>query len=345
MGRERVPSLSGLLPRHWLLRLSGLFSRNWFLKLSAFVVALLLWVAVRTEAPTRQELREIPVEVALADPGWVVAGAPSPATVNLLMSGSSRELLGVTVDRPTLVIPIDRVTAADTTVVLRSAWVRLEERPGVVVEGIEPPSIVLSLEPVQGVILPVAARVRGELPPGLALAGPFQLFPEGVRVSGPESRFQGLDSARLVPVDLAGVTAPGRISVPVDTANLEGLLVRPAAVELELHLEERVERVMSGIPIVLPPGMTEASEPALAAPRLELLPRTASVIIRGARSLVDRTDPTRFALVVRIEPGEVPPPGTEAEFPVALEGLPPLVGGELQQSVVTVRNLAAGRPP
>ena len=345
MGREQVASPPGLFSRNWFRGFSGLFSRNWFLKLSAFVVALLLWIAVRTEAPTRQELRAIPVEVELADPEWVVVGAPSPATVNLLMSGSSRELLGVTVDRPTLVIPIDRVTAPDTTVVLRSAWVRLEERPGVVIEGIEPPSIALSLEPLQGVILPVAPRVRGELPPGLAFTSPLRLFPEGVRVSGPESRFQGLDSARLVPVDLAGVTGPGRISVPVDTANLEGLLVRPAAVELELRLEEQVERVMSGIPIVLPPGMTDASEPVLPAPRLELRPRTASVIVRGARSLVDRTDPTRFELVVRIEPGEVPPPGAEAEFPVALEGLPPLVGGEPQQTVVTVRNLGAGSGP
>ena len=42
---------------------------------------------------------------------------------------------------------------------------------------------------------------------------------------------------------------------------------------------------------------------------------------------------------MRIEPDDVPEPGSEAEFPIALEGLPPLVGGELQQSVVTVRHL------
>lgn len=323
--------------------LSGLFSRNWFLKLSAFVVALLLWIAVRAEAPSRQEFLGIPVEVELADPEWVVVGEPTPATVSLLMSGPSSELLAITVDRPTLVIPIDQVSAPDTTVPLRSAWVRFGERPGVVIEGIEPSSVALSLEPVQGVILPVAPRVRGELPPGWALAGIPQLFPEGVRVSGPESRLSELDSARLVPFDLASVTAPGRISVPVDTASLEGLLVRPPAVDLELRLEEPVERVMSGIPIVLPPGMADGGDPP--APRLELRPRTASVIVRGARSLVDRTDPTRFEIVVRIEPGELPLPGAEAEFPVAVEGLPPLVGGEAQQAVVTVRNLGAVSGP
>jgi hypothetical protein len=72
---------------------------------------------------------------------------------------------------------------------------------------------------------------------------------------------------------------------------------------------------------------------------LELRPATASVIVRGARSLVDRADPTLFELVVRIEPDDVPEPGDEAEFPIALEGLPPLIEGELQQSLVTVRHL------
>jgi len=47
--------------------LSGFFSRNWTLKLSAFGIALLLWVAVRAEAPNRQELTGVPVRVELAD--------------------------------------------------------------------------------------------------------------------------------------------------------------------------------------------------------------------------------------------------------------------------------------
>jgi len=124
----------------------------------------------------------------------------------------------------------------------------------------------------------------------------------------------------------------GRVSVGVDTTGLVGLMVQPLTVDLDIPFEDRIERVMSGIPIVLPPGLTELDE-------LELQPSIASVIVRGARSLVDRADPTAFELVVRIEPDDVPQPGGEAEFPVALEGLPALVGGEPQQSVVMVRHL------
>ena len=323
--------------------LTGVLTRNWSLKLSAFAVALLLWFAVRAEAPSRQELIGIPVEVELADPGWVVVDGPSPATVSLRMAGPSRELLGVTADRPALVIPIDEVTAADTTVPLRSAWVRFGDRPGVVVEGIEPQAVTVALQPLEGRILPAAARVHGELPAGWALAASPQAFPEGVRVSGPAGRLAGLDSVHLLPVDLAGVTGPGRIRVAVDTAGLGGLVIRPAAVQLEMLVEERVERVVSGIPVVLPPGGWDEGEGFPS--RVEIRPESASAIVRGARSVVDRTDPTLFSLVVRITPGELPPPGAEAEFPIALAGLPPLLGGEPDRPVITLRNLGAGSGP
>lgn len=312
--------------------LSGFFSRNWTLKLSAFGVAVLLWVAVRAEAPTRQELRDISVRVEVGDPEWALVGGPMPPTVTVRLGGPSRELIAMAVDRPTIVIPLEAVTSGDTAVSLSNSWVRVQDRPGVVVEEIQPSSVRLTLEPIERVMLPVATRIEGELPAEFAMAGLPQVFPPGIRVSGPRSLVSELDSVRLLPLDLGEVTESARISVGVDTIALGGLMVQPASVDMDISFEERIERVMSGIPIVLPPNLAESAA-------LELRPATASVIVQGARSLVDRADPTLFELVVRIEPDDVPEPGDEAEFPIALEGLPPLVGGELQQSVVTVRHL------
>lgn len=312
--------------------LSGFFSRNWTLKLSAFGVALLLWVAVRAESPTRQELRDISVRVDVGDPEWALVGEPMPPTVTVRLGGPSRELIGMAVDRPTIVIPLEVVTGGDTVVSLSNSWVRVQDRPGVIVEEIQPSSVRLTLEPIKRVTLPVAMRIEGELPVEFAMAGLPEVFPPEIRVSGPQSLVSELDSVRLLPLDLGEVTGSVRISISVDTIGLKGLMVQPASVDVDIPFEDRVERVMSGISIVLPPNLME-----LAA--LELRPATASVIVQGARSLVDRADPTLFELVVRIEPDDVPEPGDEAEFPIALEGLPPLIGGELQQSVVTVRHL------
>ena len=78
---------------------------------------------------------------------------------------------------------------------------------------------------------------------------------------------------RLLPLDLGEVTESARISVGVDTIALGGLMVQPASVDVDISFEDRIERVMSGIPIVLPPNLESAA--------LELRPVTASVIVQG----------------------------------------------------------------
>ena len=311
---------------------SGILSRNWTLKLAAFGVALLLWVAVRAEAPTRQDFLDVPLRVDVGDPEWALVGEPTPSTVTVRVGGPSRELLSMALDRPTVVIPMEQVTNADTSVTLINSWVRIQDRPGVAVEAIQPSSVRLVLEPMERVTLRVEPRLEGELPEGFAMAGLPVAFPEQVRISGPRSRVLELEVVPLLPLELESMTRSGRVSVGVDTLALTGLLVQPLTVDVDIPFEDRIERVMSGIPIVLPPALLESGS-------LELRPSTASVIVRGARSLVDRADPTVFELVVRIEPADVPQPGEEAEFPVALQGLPPLVGGEPQQSVVLVRHV------
>jgi YbbR domain-containing protein len=293
-------------------------------------VALLLWVAVRAESPSRQDFPGVPVRVDVSDPRWSLVGEPNPSTVTVRFGGPAREILGIAVARPSIMIPIDVVSGADTTVVLRTQWVQVQGGPGVIVESIEPAAVRISLEPIESVTLPPALWLEGELPQEFALAGPPILDPSGIRVTGPRSRLANLDSVRLQPLDLGSVDGSGRVALAIDTAGLAGLVTTPDSVGVEIRIEDEVERVVSGIPIVLPE--TLASED-----NLELRPTTASVIVRGARSVVDRADPTLFRLVVRVESSDLPQPGAEREFPVSLNGLPALVRGEPQQSVVTVR--------
>ncbi|MEX0935866.1 MAG: CdaR family protein [Gemmatimonadota bacterium] len=311
--------------------LSGFFSRNWTLKLSAFGVALLLWVAVRAEAPNRQEVSAIPIRVDLADPEWALDGTPSPASVTVRFGGPSRELIRMAVDRPSIVVPLDEVNSADTAVVLSNAWVRIQGRQGVVVEEILPRAVRITLQPVERMTLPAAPRFEGDLPDDLALAGAPQVVPSEIRVIGPRNRIAEIDSVPLTPADLSGIVGSGRVLVQVDTTALPGVNVQPLTAEVDFRVEDRIERVVSGIPIVLPEELQDFEG-------LVLRPATASVIVRGARSVVEGADPTRFRMVARLESSDVPEPGGEAEFPIYLEGLPALLQAEIQQSVVTVAN-------
>jgi YbbR domain-containing protein len=316
-----------------VLSLSRTFGRNWTLKGSAIGIALLLWIAVRVDAPNRHELTSVPVRVDLQDPGWALLDAPAPSTVVVRLSGPSGELIRIVGERPPSVMPLDEVASPDTTVVLRNQWVRVQERGGVVVEGIQPSTVRLTLEPVERLTLPAAPRLEGSLPERLALARPPVPNPADIRVIGPRSRVQRLDSVPLLPVDLSAVSGSGSVTVGVDTSRARGVHVQPALVRVELRVEDRVERVVSGIPVVLPDGldMDELD--------VEVRPRTVAVILRGARSVVEAADPRELRLMVDVDGDGIPERGEEASFPLRLVGLPELLGGAIQQNEVVLRRL------
>ncbi len=317
--------------------LSGFFTRNWTLKLSAFGIALLLWVGVRVEAPNRQEFPGVPVRVDLGDPQWALVGDPIPTSVVVRFGGPSRELLRMAVDRPNVVIPLDQVASGDTTVILRNQWIQVQDRPGVVVEDIQPSSVRLTLEPVERVFVPAEVRLVGEVAEGLAMSGNPVIDPAEIQLRGPRSRVTEFSSVPLLPVDLSEVVSSESFSVGIDTTGLEGLQAQPRTVQVRFQVEDRVQQVVSGVPIRLPAGFSNGDD-------FEVRPTTASVILEGARSAVQRADPTTFDLVVEVQPEELPEMGEEVEASIVLQGLPEFVTGAPQQSVVMLLRRDPGNP-
>jgi YbbR domain-containing protein len=313
--------------------LSGLVGHNWTLKVSALGIALLLWVAVRVDAPNRHDLTSVPVRVDLQDPQWALLDDPSPASVTVRISGPSGEIIRIVGERPAVVIPLDDVHSADTTVMLRTQWLRVQDRAGVVVEGIQPAAVRLTLEPVERLSLPPAPRLEGSFPGRLALAEAPIVEPSELRVIGARSRVMNLDSIPLLPVDLGTISGSGGVTVAVDTLGLQGIHVQPPTVQVQLQVQERIERIVSGLPVVLPENLRGI------AGDLEIVPATGSVILRGARSVVERTDPRELRLVVQVEEEDLPEAGEEGAFTVRLSGLPSLLEADIQQTEVVLRRV------
>lgn len=311
--------------------LSGIIGNNWTLKVSALGIAVLLWIAVRVDAPNRHDLTNVPVRVDLQDPQWALLEDPMPTSVRVRISGPSGELIRIVGERPSVVIPLDDIASPDTTVMLRTQWLRVQDRAGVVIEGIQPASVRLLLEPVERLSLPAAPRLEGELSRRLALSAPPAVEPSELRVIGPRSRVLELDSVPLLPVDLGDVSGSGSVAVPIDTARVSGIHVQPLAVRVILQVEERIERVVSGLPVTLPVAVGDAPED------LEIRPATISVILRGARSVVEATDPRSLRPVVQAEAEDLPGRGEEGTFSLRLAGLPDLLEGTLQQTEVVLR--------
>ncbi len=290
-----------------------ILTKNWQLKLLALAVAVLLWTVPRFEAQETQTLEDIPVEVGLTDQDWALVGQ-SPSTVSVTVSGPARDLIALGLDRPPVLVPVTEVDTTDTMVYLSEAWFRAPDR--VVVENLRPQAVNLTFERIEDRRVALYAPLVGDLPDSISLAGPPELIPPTALVIGRLSRLEGLDSLRLLPINLATVTGPDTIVQPVDTASYEGLQLLTEEASVILSIEATAESEFPDLALIIP---TMASDP-----QLQTRPAVVTVVVSGARSLLESFDPS--ALTVRIPTTAATlPPGEEERVLPVVDGIPPLL--------------------
>ena len=256
----------------------GTLARNGRLKLAAFGLALFLWVLVRVGAPGQREFM-VPVDVRLEDPSWIVLGDPVPATVLVRFRGPATEIFRLTgLDGMSVTVPISEVSGEDMVISLQPGWVPLDGYRGVQVEDIVPSTINVHLDRLATRTIPVRVSTRGTLSEGLALARAPFLTPNVVRVSGPASLVERLDTLDMVPVALSDVGEQATVETVVDTAGLGRVTIVPHVLTLRVPAEESIERVIEGVPVIVDRG--------LGSERIEVLPAVVNVTVRGARSRV-----------------------------------------------------------
>ena len=216
--------------------------RKWTPLLAALALAIVLWVVVQMEQPERRAFTGVPVRVQLNDPQWAVAGAPAPSSATVRLAGTARQLLRLAGTQPSIIVPVDAVGSADTSLVIDRNWVRLQGIEGVVVEAVEPAEVSIAFEPMMAVDVPVAPSVVGSLRGALTLAAPLTADPASIRVIGPASRVEDLHSIRLDPVDLSRVVRSQVVRVGVGNG-LAGELISfsPDSVEVRVVVASRAE--------------------------------------------------------------------------------------------------------
>ncbi len=311
---------------------SGLIRRNWRLKISAVAVTVLLWATIRVSAVSRQDLPEVQVRVENDDPDWVPVGLPSPATVQLGLTGPARDLFRVAVDRPVIVVPMDNVLSEDTIIIIRPEWVRNAGRPGVSIEDITPSTIRVQFERNEGAAIPVTRQFVGSLPDSLSFLSAPQINPLFTNVRGPASRVDALETINTEGFDLGTVSGSGRFLVPLDTAGI-GLRVNPAAVTLTLSLGPTVERQLGLMPIVLPPQSPNG---------LEVVEDSASVGLRGADAVLTAGPHDAVYVEVLVDPlAREMEPGEEMYLPLVVRRLPDWTRGVVSPDSVLVRRSGA----
>ncbi len=306
--------------------------RNWTLKLTALFLALLLWIAVRVEAPDRQSISGVPVQVVVNDPDWTLVGEPDPASVDVFFSGPMRALLALGSQPPPMRIVLDEISSADTVLALSRDWVLLSPESGVAVDELAPATISLSFDRLETATVPYEIRTVGSLRPGLAFAVEAVAAPARARVRGPARQLEQLSRILLAPLDLGELEKSGPVRAIIDTTVLgSGVSVDPRVVEVEFTLEPSLVRTFPGIEVLLENGAD-----------LEVEPAFIDVIVEGATSVVEALDATDIILVAQ---APVQPLAAEGvEMAVSARNLPDFVRAQLAVLQVLVRPRSEGAP-
>jgi len=185
------------------------------------------------------------------------------------------------------------------------------------VEGIVPSAINVQLDRLVTRTVPVRVSTRGNLPADLALTRPLSLTPNVVRVSGPASLVERLDTLDIAPVDLSDVGEQATRETVVDTAGMGRMTVVPYALTLRVPAEESIERVIEGVPVIV--------DPVIGSGRFEVSPEVVQITVRGARSRVSGMEAEFLRAVVPSyaigDLGVV----EERRVPVVVEGVPSYV--------------------
>ena len=208
--------------------------------LAALALAVVLWVVVQMEQPERRAFDGVPVRVQLSDPQWAVAGTPTPASATVRLAGTARQLLRLAGNQPSIMVPVDAVGSADTSLVIDRNWVRLQGIEGVVVEAVEPAAVAIAFEPMVAVEVPVAPTIVGSLRDEFTLATQPTADPPSIRVIGPASRVAELQTIHLDPVDLSRMERSQVVRVGVGNG-IAGELISfsPDTVEVRVEVTSR----------------------------------------------------------------------------------------------------------
>lgn len=306
--------------------------RNWQLKLSALGLSIFLWALVQTEPLSQETFSSVPVVVEVADTLWTTTGDAIPPTVELRLGGPAREIIRLAREGTSVRVPISAVGSRDTVIAVQRDWVQLGQRAGVTVESVSPATVRVSFEPAVARSIPLAIRVRGELPAELALSSALQVNPLEVSVRGPESRVEGLDSLPLLPLDLAMVHESDIFTLQVDTAGLGGASVTPAEAMVGVRVEPMLVR-----------DLEQVVHADTRGPQLIVEPASVRLRLSGARTLLIAMDPS--LLRVSVPPASVAglAPGEERLVRLQVDGVPALVTARPSTEVVTVRRADAPR--
>ena len=268
------------------------------LKIASLVLAVFVWMYVRTEAKPLQifsvplELQGLPDDVALAgdvlDSVAVRVRAPD-TTLRSLTPGRFRARITLVGARPgNLSIPLTKEIVSAPL--------------GVEVVRVDPPTLSLRVERRVTREVPVVARITGEPSPGFEYDG-YTLSPDRVTVRGPEGVTMQVREVVAEEVTMEGRAESFEVVVGIVPDHNGARVVGDGTVQLRVNITpQRVTQVYTGIPLE-PNDLGEFDY------RLSYQPDSVTVVLEGTRANLASITAENIRVVLDLEgmgPREAP---------------------------------------
>ena len=245
-----------------------IFYDDWLVKVFALIITLALWFGVTgLRAPITTRLGNVPLKTRVSNE-LEITNSPT-AEVDLVVTGDKHKIEQINAEN--LIVSFDLTDAqpGDRVVQLTPENVSVELPTGVRLEEIQPNKIAVKLEPVAERDIAVKPATEGSVADGFEIYNVL-VSPPKARVRGAESLVRSLDSISTEPIDLTNRSTDFTVQqVPLSLNNSKVTLI-DAVVDVIFKIgEKRIEK-----PFVIPVKTDKGN-------------KTATVILYGARSILD----------------------------------------------------------
>jgi len=274
-------------PQFFVRRLlRRVFLEDWLIKVIALFITLALWLGVTgLRAPTTARLKNIALNLRISNE---IEVTNSPVQeVDIVVTGDKRKIDQINPRDLIVSLDLADVQTGDRTIQMTPENVNVELPTGIRLEEIQPSKIAVNLERVDEREIAVKAETEGSVGEGFEIYSQTVL-PSKVRVRAPESYIKSLDFVLTEKINLENRQEDFTVrQVPLNIVNPKATLL-DTVVDVVFKIgEKRIERLL------------------VVAVQTENGSKTATVVLYGARSILDALKPENLEVeILKNETGE-----------------------------------------
>ena len=241
--------------RYWL----QISPKDWVLRFVSLGLALVLWYFVGGEDIVNKNIM-VPIEI-INLPRDLVISNQYKKEIEVSVTGPRSQVLDM--GSHAISRQIDLAEATSGTMVLENSNDVITVPRGVKVLGIQPKSVILSLDKMIQRHFSVNPVTSGTLAPDFILKE-IRMEPDSISITGPETVLAPFEVLRTKPIDISGLHASTEIQVPLELdpviIDLIGATTITASLEI---IEETVQKKISKLAVeVRKDGVLQRVTPA-----------------------------------------------------------------------------------